>query len=170
MTAKAITRGRVMSGLSALGLAAILSGCANYPSHIEPGMQRPEVLARFGEPSVDVKASDHEVLIYSTAPFGDLAFAAVLDPNGQVERLVQVLTIENFARLEPHVWTKQTVLNNYGLPADQINIRGNEAWDYRYRENGVFHSIFTITFDANGVVLKGENGPDPLYDGGKRHG
>jgi hypothetical protein len=147
--------------------ATTLVACANYPSKIEPGMQREAVLSRFGQPSVDVHAPDHEVFIYSTAPYGDLAFAAILGDDGQVERVVQVLTLANFGRIVPHVWTKETILNNYGLPADKRSIRGHETWDFRYRENDVFHSLFTVTFDEDGTVLKTENGPDPMYDGGR---
>jgi outer membrane protein assembly factor BamE (lipoprotein component of BamABCDE complex) len=151
-----------------VGLA--LAGCASFPSRIEPGMNREQVIARFGEPSVDVRAPDHEVLIYSTAPFGELAYAAVLDQSGLVTRLIQVLTVENFRRIEPHVWTKQTILDNYGVPAQKRNIRGHETWDYRYRENDVYYSLFTITFDDSGTVLKTENGPDPMHDGGRDAG
>jgi outer membrane protein assembly factor BamE (lipoprotein component of BamABCDE complex) len=163
-TFRATLQGAVVIG------AMALSGCASFPSHIEPGMSREQVLARFGTPSVDVTAPDHEVLIYSTAPFGELAYAAVLDENKTVTRLVQVLSLENFARIEPHVWTKQIILNNFGIPAQKRNIRGNETWDYRYRENDVYYSLYTVTFDDSGVVIKTENGPDPMHDGGRDGG
>jgi len=133
-------------------------------------MQREAVLSQFGQPSVDVRAPDHEVFIYSTAPYGDLAYAAILNTDGQVDRVVQVLTLENFGRIVPHVWTRQTILDNYGVPADQRTIRDHESWDYRYRENDVYHSLFTVTFAEDGTVLKTENGPDPMYDGGRGDG
>jgi hypothetical protein len=154
--------------LAALGL--LLSGCASYPSNIAPGMTKGEVIGRFGKPAADSSSDSGEVLVYSTAPMGDRAFAAFLDASGTVTAVQQVLTLARFGKIESGVWTETSVLDNFGIPADRRNIRGNLVWDYRYRELDVYHSLFTITFDDQGVVLKTENGPDPMFDGGHDSG
>jgi hypothetical protein len=157
---------RLLAGIFTVALA----GCANYPSNIAPGMTRAEVLDRFGKPAADSQSDSGEVLIYSTAPMGDRAFAAFLDASGTVTGTEQVLTLARFGRIVPGVWTKDSVLDNFGIAAAHRTIRGHLVWDYRYRELDVYHSLFTITFDEHGVVLKTENGPDPMFDGGRDNG
>jgi hypothetical protein len=131
-------------------------------------MTRSEVVARFGAPSAESMSGATDVMIYSTAPMGDRAFAAFLDASGTVTGVEQVLTLARFGKIVPGVWNEESVLDNFGLPADRRHIRDNLVWDYRYRELDVYHSLFTITFDESGLVLKTENGPDPRYDGGGR--
>lgn len=163
---------RMISGLkrsrpaaaAVLAMSLVAAGCANFPSNIQPGMTRAEVLARFGAPAVDRRTGAGEFLIYSTQPLGNQAFGALLDPSGHVIRVEQLLTLPNFGRIEAGRWTEDDVLGHYGPPADHRILGGHLAWDYRYFEMNVYHSLFTVTFDENGVVLKTENGPDPLYD------
>ncbi len=134
-------------------------------------MTRDQVIAQFGAPSVDAKQpGGGEALIYSTAPMGELAYAASLDASGHVTQVFQVLTLENFARIVPHVWTEETVRDNFGIAANKREIRGNLVWDYRYKEQDVYYSLFSVTFAADGTVLKTENGPDPMFDGGRDGG
>jgi outer membrane protein assembly factor BamE (lipoprotein component of BamABCDE complex) len=159
------------SGAAVLaGLSIVVSGCASYPSNIAPGMTKSQVIDRFGKPAADSTSDAGEVLVYSTAPMGDRAFAAFLDASGTVTGVQQVLTLAHFGKIVPGVWTRDSVLDNFGIPAERRNIRGNLVWDYRYRELDVYHSLFTVTFDDQGVVLKAENGPDPMFDGGHDSG
>lgn len=150
-----------------LFLAAVLGGCANYPSHIEAGMTHSELLDRFGKPSVERPTASGELMIYSTAPMGQQAYAAVLDRADQVVEVDQVLTPENFAQIQKGAWDREEVLSHFGIPAQRRSIRGNEVWNYRYKEQNVYNSMFTITFDGAGLVAKTENGPDSLWDGGR---
>jgi hypothetical protein len=168
MDAKGKWRSAGTGLLATLGL--LVSGCASYPSNIAPGMTKGEVIDRFGKPAADSTSDSGEVLIYSTAPMGDRAFAAFLDASGTVTTVQQALTLARFGKIMPGVWTETSVLDNFGIPAERRNIRGNLVWDYRYRELDVYHSLFTITFDDQGVVLKTENGPDPMFDGGHDSG
>lgn len=151
----------------ALACAALACGCANYPSHIAPGMTRAEVVQRFGEPSVDTNTPSGELMIYATGPMGQFAYAARFGPSGQVDAVDQVLTPRHFARIRRDEWTKADILENFGPPAARRTIRDHETWDYRYKEDDVYNSLFTITFDEAGVVAKTENGPDLLGDGGR---
>jgi outer membrane protein assembly factor BamE (lipoprotein component of BamABCDE complex) len=154
-------------GLVCIACIVCAMGCASYPSTIATGMSHAEVLERFGKPSIDRPTEDGELMIYSTAPMGQWAYAAVFDHSGSVVRVAQVLTPENFARIRKGAWDEEDVLAHFGPPAARRNIRGFEAWDYRYKEYGTYNSLFTITFDPNGVVEKAENGPDWMWDGGR---
>ena len=145
-------------------------GCASYPSHIAVGMARQDVITRFGPPSVKFGDAHGETLIYSTAPMGQFAYAAQLDPAGRVTHVEQVLTLQKFAEIRVNAWDQKDVLDHFGVAAQQRNIRGHRVWDYRYKESGVYNSLFTITFNDAGVVMKAENGPDPMFDGGDNHG
>jgi len=146
-------------------------GCASYPSRIEAGMSRDEVLKRFGAPAVMRPGPDGERWVYPTGPFGQYAFGVNLDATGRVESVHQVLTIESFAAIQVGQWTEQDVLWHFGPPADRRLLRDLRTWDYRYREGDVYNSLFTIAFDTSGVVARAENGPDWMFDGGGRgHG
>ena len=147
-----------------------VAGCASYPSHIATGMTRQDVITRFGAPAVEFNDDGGATLIYSTAPMGQLAYAAHIDPSGRVVHVEQVLTLQNFANIRVNAWNQKDILDHFGPAAQQRNIRGHRVWDYRYKEQGVYNSLFTVTFNDTGVVIKAENGPDPMFDGGHDHG
>jgi outer membrane protein assembly factor BamE (lipoprotein component of BamABCDE complex) len=152
------------------GLILAVGGCASYPSGIATGMTHAEVLKRFGTPAVERPTPDGDLMIYATAPMGQYAYAAVLDRSERVVEVAQILTPENFARIQKGQWDAEEVLQHFGPPAARHTIRGNQVWDYRYKEYNVYNSLFSITFDASGLVAKTENGPDWLFDGGRDSG
>ena len=130
-------------------------------------MSRQQVVDRFGTPTVVHPQGQGEVLIYSTGPMGQRAYAAGLDAQGRVVRVDQILTLDNFSNIRVGEWTEKDVLNAFGRPADSAKTRGYPTvWDYRYKESEVWNSIMSVMFDADGVVQKYENGPDPRYEHG----
>ncbi len=145
----------------------LLDACANYPSSIAPGMSYAEVLAHYGRPSIERPTPDGKLLIYATGPMGQYAYGAVIDSSDHVTEVAQVLSPENFARIRKGEWDEEEVLQNFGPPAARRSIRGNVVWDYRYKEYDTYNSLFSITFNQEGLVEKSENGPDWMWDGGR---
>lgn len=151
-------------------VAVLIAGCASYPSNIQPGMSRDEVLARFGKPAVMEPGPGGERLVYATGPMGQLAFGVDLDRAGRVADVEQVLTLENFGRIQSGKWSERDVLWNFGPPADRRKFGDLWAWDYRYRQSDAYNALFTVTFDGAGLVARTENGPDWMFDNGGRNG
>jgi hypothetical protein len=78
----------------------------------------------------------------------------------------QVLTDENFARIEANHWNKDDVLRHFGHPAQVVRSRldDGEIWSYRYKEKGVWDSLMNVDFNGRGVVLRTFNSADPILD------
>ncbi len=143
---------------------AIVAGCAS-PDLLRVGMTREQLDARFGTPSFVRREGGDEVRIYTAQPLGFTASAVRIAPDGRVVSVEPLLDTEHFARIGVNTWTKQDVLDRFGPPAEvRGTLRYPVVWSYRYREAGVWYSLFSIMFDAGGVVRETQNGPDPMYD------
>ncbi len=147
-------------------LVILISSCVSFPQHVPPGMTRAEVISRYGKPAVMSATADGERWIYPTGPTGQLAYGVEFDRAGLVVGSEQVLTSRKLAEIVNGEWTKEDVLNHFGPPTMKGPFHGHEIWDYRYREDEVFNSMYRITFDDQDKVMKVENGPDPAYDMG----
>ncbi len=146
-------------------LLCLLSACATYPGNLRAGMTRAEVLSRFGSPVAQRKDETGEVVIYSTAPFGQFAYAARFGPDDRVRDVEQVLREDKFARIEIGVWDIERVRGNFGTPAEVRNMPdGRSWWGYRYKQNGVWEMLMNVLFDAQGKVRQLINTPDPMYE------
>lgn len=51
--------------------------------------------------------------------------------------------------------TRQDVLALLGPPVRTMTFArlGHTAWDYRYMDTWGYHAIFSVTFDADGIVV-----------------
>ena len=152
-----------MKLLASTLLCAAVVGCA-HPDGLRVGMTASELDQRFGKPSATRKEGADDVRLYTSAPLGQRASAAWLDPSGRVVRVEPLFDTEHFAKIEVAAWNKQDVLTHFGKPSEVTRIPRYEVWSYRYREAEVWNSLFSIMFDANGVVRQTQNGPDPMYE------
>jgi len=91
---------------------------------------------------------------------------ARLGPDHRLISYQQVWTIENFRAIRVKQDTKQDVLVRVGRPTEITRYARVpfEAWNYGFKESGVWNSEMTVYFDDQGVVQKVENGPDPRFD------
>ena len=147
-----------------------LASCASDPHQIAVGMSREEVLSRFGTPALDEPDRGGERLVFATAPMGQFAFGVDLAGDGTVERVEQVLTLEGFGQIQVGSWSEQDILWHFGPPAIRHTLNDHLVWDYRYRESGVYNSLFSVTFDHEGLVAATQNGPDWSFDNGGNNG
>jgi hypothetical protein len=150
----------------ALGMA--LSACSHMmPKGPAPGTPLAEVTAKLGKPSAVYPEPDGgQVLEYRGQPMGQFQYMARIKPDGTLLSYEQVLTTENFARIEAKQWTRDQVLRNFGRPAEVLRSRldDGEIWSYRYKEKGVWDSLMNVDFNARGTVLRVYNSADPLLD------
>ena len=147
---------------AAFALAAatlVLAACA-HPSNsldIAPGTPRDQVIARAGQPVRVVPLPDGgQRLQYTLQPFGRYAFMVDVDAAGRVVRSRQVLTAQEFARIEPGQWTRAAVEREFGPPAQ---VDGVANWNgpimmYRWKELGGSDMFYYVYLDPQGVVQR----------------
>jgi hypothetical protein len=149
---------------AAFALAAatvVLTACAHpwNTADIPPGTPRDQVIARAGQPVRVVPLPDGgQRLQYTLQPIGRYAFMVDLDASGRVVRSRQVLTAQEFARIEPGKWTRADVEREFGPPAQ---VDGVANWNgpimmYRWKEFGGGGSdmFYYVYLDPQGVVQR----------------
>lgn len=144
--------------------ALLLAACAGLGGPaLAPGAPEAEVLARLGQPTHIYQDGDGRLLEYMRGPMGQTTDMARIGPDGRLQSLAQVLTMERFARIVPGVTRQEQVLRIVGAPSEVRVYRhpGMRAWNYPYKESNVWDSMMTIYIDDTGLVRRLENGPDP---------
>jgi outer membrane protein assembly factor BamE (lipoprotein component of BamABCDE complex) len=155
-----------------LAAALSLSACSTFSRTPPAGTPLGDVTAKLGKPdAVYPDPAGGQVLEYRGQPMGQFQHMARIGADGRLVSYDQVLTSENFAKVQPARWTQDDVLRNFGRPAEVSRVYAHdyEVWSYRYKEAGVWNSMMNVHFDAQGVVRQMLNGPDPLYDERFRH-
>ena len=111
------------------------------------------------------------VICHPHPQFGGLqqfVWAVDLDSAGRVIQVRQVRTAQNFARVRIGIDTEADVRREFGAPRLVVPFprTGLVGWMFPYLENDLWNSEMAIYFDAQGIVRKLENGPDPRFLGG----
>jgi len=153
--------------LAALALATtLLSGCASW--HAAPvGATLEQVTARYGKPDAFYPDPDGgQMLEYRGQPMGQFQHMAKMSADGHLVSYEQVLTTQNFARIQVAKWNGDDVLRNFGRPAEISPDRatGFTVWSYRYKQDGVWPMFMNVYLNGRGEVARTGNTPDPLLD------
>jgi outer membrane protein assembly factor BamE (lipoprotein component of BamABCDE complex) len=159
---------KTLTTAATLALILSLSACAPMIRRT-PAVGAPlaEVTAKLGKPdAVYPDPAGGQVLEYRGQPMGQFQHMARIGADGKLISYEQVLTSENFDRIEVGRWNRDDVLRNFGRPAEVVRSRleEGEIWSYRYKEKGVWNSVMNVDFNARGTVLRVFNSPDPLLD------
>ena len=159
---------KTLKTAATLALILSLSACAPMIRRT-PAVGAPlaEVTARLGKPdAIYPDPAGGQVLEYRGQPMGQFQYMARIGADGKLVSYEQVLTSENFARIEVGRWNRDDVLRNFGRPAEVVRSRleEGEIWSYRYKEKGVWNSVMNVDLNARGTVLRVFNSPDPLLD------
>lgn len=164
-------RGRgVLAGLAALLFAlAGLAGCDNQKiAELEEGVAtEADVRARFGEPEKVWTAADMaglpldgtaaaaaapgaRTLEYNRQPQGQVNYMITVGPDGRMTALRQVLTPQNFARVQPGMAMEQ-VRKLLGRPAKvtPYALKRQTEYDWRYLESPNRSRLFTVVFNED---------------------
>jgi len=150
-----------------LALALGLGGCNTFQRKPPAGTPLADVTARLGKPTATYPEPDGgQVLEYRGQPMGQFQHMARIGADGRLLSYDQVLTSENFAKVQVNRWTRDDILRHFGRPAETSRTRvdDREVWSYRYKEDGIWNSMMNVYFNARGIVLRMQNTADPVLD------
>ena len=160
------------AGLAAmLGAALLLAACDQQRiDELEEGVAtEADVRARFGEPEKVWDApGGGRTFEYSRQPAGTQNYMITIGPDGKMSALRQVLTPENFAKVQPGMMMED-VRKMLGKPmkVTPFALKKEVDYDWRYRRDQQ-QLIFTVTFDNDYRVLRTGSVVDAQGDGGHR--
>ncbi|MCZ4065055.1 hypothetical protein NB636_00185 [Oxalobacter aliiformigenes] len=149
-----------------LASSFMLTGCASmFGPPLTPGMPVQQVIARNGPPAIEYPDGDTKVLEWPVSEWSQYAYMARIGPDGKLISYENVRTREKFATIKVNQFNKNDVLRTIGHPTETeyFPLKKQEAWSYRYKEEGIWNSMMHIYFDSSGIVRGMENGQDPLY-------
>jgi len=146
----------MLSGfLAGLGLV----GCdAISLKELKPGVSNGyEVRERMGQPTMEWKNVDGTLTWeFPRGPEGIVTYMIVIGPDNILREIRQVLTDENFARIEKGL-TKEQVRRLVGKPARMTTfaLKNEEVWDWKYQGEGRPNTMefFHVHFDPDGKVI-----------------
>ena len=151
-----------------MGLLSVLVGLLGCDQQrigeLEEGVStEADVRARFGEPEKiwDVPAGGR-IFEYDRQPAGQKNYMITIGVDGKMSALRQVLTPENFARVQPGMMV-QDVRKMLGKPAKitPYDLKHEVDYDWRYLQPPNTAMVFTVTFDPGFRVLRTGSVPDP---------
>jgi len=147
----------------------LLAGCTSL-TDIPPGTPLAQVIAQFGPPTLECTDRDGRPrVVWSQQPFGQRAWGASLNAQGQVQRIEPLLTDAHFSQLDDGPWTQAQVRCEFGPPAlvDSVGLPSNRqlVYSYRYKQDHVWNALMFVFFGHDGAyVTRHHPGPDPLYE------
>jgi hypothetical protein len=138
-------------------LAVLAAACAAYSgSNLRPGAAtESDVRATMGTPAMALDNSDGtRELIYPKGPMGNETYIARIAPGGKLASIDQVLNDAHFDSM-PNGLTEQEVLRRLGPPRDTMafGLSRTHAWDWKYMDLWGYESIFSVTFNEQGVSV-----------------
>ena len=152
-------------GATLLGLA-LFAGCdAQRISELQPGQStEADVRDRFGIPeNTWAEPGGGHTLEYNRQPAGTENFMITVGADGKLVAVRQVLTPDNFARVQPGMGMDE-VRRLLGKPAKttRFDLTGETHVDWRFMEDANTRKVFTAITKGDGKVLRTQFGPDPL--------
>ena len=115
-------------------LLPLLPACSSYaPPDVLVGMSRDELVARMGLPNMERQLDAGSRLEFMRGPFGKQTWFVYFDAAGRAIRAEQVLTEQNFNRIDVGM-AQDDVLKLLGRPSE-VQVLGRargEVWNYRY--------------------------------------
>lgn len=153
--------------IALVGAVLPMTGCDNQRiSELEEGVaSEGDVKIKFGEPE---KIWDGEngarVFEYNRQPAGAKNYMITIGADGKMSALRQVLTPQNFAKIEPGM-PMETVRKMLGKPMKITHYELKKTWhyDWRYMDgpNTSDTKIFTVVFNSDLRVLSTGSVVDP---------
>ena len=153
-------------GLAAvLGAVLTLGACDPQAiKELEEGVStEADVVQRFGQPErVWPEAGGAKTYEYNRQPEGLRNYMITIGADGKMSALRQVLTPENFARVQPGQGVED-VRRMLGKPARQLPLplKNQTVWTWTFLEPPSTTKAFNVFFGPDMRVQRTEIGPDP---------
>ena len=143
----------VQTGLGLIATALAVAGCAIAP--VQPGMSSSQVMDSYGKPTRVVATDRGTRLQYSQQPAGQSAVMVDLDTTGKVIAVREVMTPQEFLKIEPGKWTREDVEREFGPPAwvDRVASWPGDIMNYRWRDS-LQDMYFWVYLDASQLVRR----------------
>ena len=142
--------------VAAFSLLLLGAACAYDGAALRPGgSTESDVRQAMGAPALEFRDADgSRKLIYPRGPMGVETFVIDIGPDGQLRSRDQVLDEGHFNQIRPGM-TRDEVLRMIGPPGETMRfpLSGNVGEDYRYRDTWGYLAIFSVTYDASGIVV-----------------
>ena len=135
-----------------------LVGCDQHSiDQLEEGLSSEiDVRKAFGEPeTIWPEANGARTFEYPRQPMGHRNYMITIGADGVMTALRQVLTPHVFAQIQPGM-TQEQVRRMLGKPAKRMtyNLKQETDWDWNWIDPPNREMEFTVTFGANGTVLR----------------
>ena len=163
----------VAAAITTLALLAAAGCDPQRISELQPGVStEADVRDRFGVPDNTWNEADGtRTFEYNRQPAGQVNYMITLGPDGRLVAVRQVLTPENFARVQPGMGM-DAVRRLLGKPAKvtPYELKHETHADWRYQEPPNQAKVFTVVYGADHTVLRTQTGEDldaPEFKGGK---
>jgi len=153
-------------GMAAALLATVLALAAcdsRNISELEEGVStEADVRARFGEPENIWDGPDRgRIFEYNRQPQGQKNYMITIGTDGKMSALRQVLTPENFARVQPGMMMED-LRKMLGKPAKvtPYALRRETEWEWRWVQPPNSSMVFTATLNDDQRVVRSGSSPD----------
>lgn len=160
-------KGYVAKGLLMFSLAALLGlwGCDSQRiQELEEGIStEADVRAKFGQPEkVWDGAGETRIFEYNRQPNGNTNYMISIGPDGKMSALRQVLTPQNFAKIEPGMMMED-VRKMLGKPAKTMTfaLKQETHYDWRWVQQPMQPKLFTVVFNRDMRVVSTGSIDDP---------
>jgi outer membrane protein assembly factor BamE (lipoprotein component of BamABCDE complex) len=161
---------RLLAWLAAASVVLALMACdVQNISELEEGFStEAEVREKFGEPEAVWEGPDGaQIYEYNRQPAGHRNYMITIGPDGRMAVLRQVLTPENFARIQPGMpLTEVRQMLGKPMKITRYELKQETHHDWRYLDGpGPSDSkIFTVVFDNDLKVVSTLSVSDPELD------
>jgi outer membrane protein assembly factor BamE (lipoprotein component of BamABCDE complex) len=145
-----------MRWLAVFGALLTLLGC-DRTGELRPGVSTAaEVVEKMGKPAMEWQEGADKVWEYPFSPEGTRNYMLTLGPDGVLKAMEQVLTPENFARVQPGM-SRESVRRLLGKPASMqtFELKQEEVWDWKMPADPAgADRRFGVYFNNNGQVTR----------------
>ena len=155
---------RIGTAIGCLAAAIGLAACdSKNIGELEEGVStEADVRARFGQPeNIWDGAGGARVFEYNRQPAGQKNYMITIGTDGKMSALRQVLTPENFAKVQPGMMMED-LRKMLGKPAKvtPYALRRETEWEWRWVQPPNSSMVFTATLNDDQRVVRSGSSPD----------
>jgi outer membrane protein assembly factor BamE (lipoprotein component of BamABCDE complex) len=124
---------------------------------LKPGVSTGfDVRDKMGTPTMEWKNDDGSLTWeFARTPEGKENYMITIGPDNILREIRQVLTEENFAKVEKGM-TKDQIRRLLGKPAgmQRFDLKKQEVWDWKFKNPHNVELYFNVHFDESGRVVE----------------